>query len=256
MDPSFGPSHSKSVAPLKRLAKGRKARARGELVQIDTLFVNLAPDKPIKHFTAYDPIAKWTMGHVSTEATANAAKALLAKLLAAPLPVRGIQVDGGAEFMALFEEHCRTNGLELVVLPHKRPDLNGAVERAQFSWRYEFYASYDLPNRIAAPAPRRRLRPSLQSLQAPPGPWRQNSSRVSQRPQFADQYVVNSDSPFPPHPRGPILKTSPARAAMAINGHRNKSFGPGGGTRRLHPSPLERSGLRRGRNRFDGGSKG
>ena len=107
MDRSFGPSHSKSVAPLKRLAKGRKARARGELVQSDTLFVNLAPDKPIKHFTAYDPIAEWTMGHVSTEATANAAKALLAKLLAAPLPVRGIQVDGGAEFMALFEEHCR-----------------------------------------------------------------------------------------------------------------------------------------------------
>jgi putative transposase len=133
----------------QRLAKGRKARSPGELVQIDTLFVNLRPDKAIKHFTAYDPVAKWTIGHVSTEATANAAKALLAKLLAAaPFPVRGIQVDGGAEFMAVFEDHCRTNRLELVVLPPKRPDLNGAVERAQSSWRYEFYASYDLPNRI------------------------------------------------------------------------------------------------------------
>jgi transposase InsO family protein len=133
----------------QRLAKGRKARSPGELVQIDTLFVNLRPDKAIKHFTAYDPIAKWTLGHVSTEASANAAKALLAKLLAAaPFPVKGIQVDGGSEFMAAFEDHCRLNGLELVVLPPKRPDLNGAVERAQSSWRYEFYASYDLPNRI------------------------------------------------------------------------------------------------------------
>jgi putative transposase len=40
------------------------------------------------------------------------------------------------------------NGLELVVLPPKRPDLNGCVQRAQSSWRYEFYASYDLPNQI------------------------------------------------------------------------------------------------------------
>ena len=133
----------------QRLAKGRKATSPGELVQIDTLFVNLSPDKAIKHFTAYDPVAKWTIGHVATEASANAAKALLAKLIAAaPFPVQGVQVDGGSEFMAAFEDHCRTNGLELVVLPPKRPDLNDAVERAQSSWRYEFYASYDLPNRI------------------------------------------------------------------------------------------------------------
>jgi hypothetical protein len=29
-----------------------------------------------------------------------------------------------------------------------RPALNGCVERAQSSWRYEFYACYDLPARI------------------------------------------------------------------------------------------------------------
>ena len=50
--------------------------------------------------------------------------------------------------MSVFEHHCRDNGLELVVLPPKRPDLNGCVERAQSSWRYEFYASYDLPHRV------------------------------------------------------------------------------------------------------------
>ena len=50
--------------------------------------------------------------------------------------------------MSVFEDHCRIKGLELVVLPPKRPDLNGCVERAQSSWRYEFYASYELPHRI------------------------------------------------------------------------------------------------------------
>ena len=43
---------------------------------------------------------------------------------------------------------------------------------------------------------------------------------------------------------------------MAINGHRNKPYGPGGSTRRLHPSPFETRGLRRGRNRIDEGVKG
>ena len=133
----------------QRLAKGRKAKAPGELVQIDTLFVNIRPDRAIKHFTAYDPVAKWTIGHVATTASASAASNLLDKLIAsAPFTVRGVQVDGGSEFMSVFEDHCRDRGLELVVLPPKRPDLNGCVERAQSSWRYEFYASYDLPHRI------------------------------------------------------------------------------------------------------------
>ena len=114
----------------KRLAKGRKAQTPGELVQIDSLFVNLQPGQAIKHFTAYDPVAKWTVAHVATAASAGAASILLDKLLiSAPFKVKGIQVDGGSEFMAVFEDRCRDNGLELVVLPPKRPDLNGCVER-------------------------------------------------------------------------------------------------------------------------------
>lgn len=133
----------------RRLPKGLKPTRPGEIVQIDTLFVNVRPDTAIKHFTAYDPVAKWTVGRVATSATARSATALLDKLMAeAPFPVRGIQVDGGSEFRAEFEEACQTRGLALYVLPPKRPQLNGAVERAQGSWRYEFYACFDLPHRI------------------------------------------------------------------------------------------------------------
>ena len=57
-------------------------------------------------------------------------------------------MDGGSEFRAEFEEACQTRGLALFVLPPKRPQLNGAVERAQGSWRYEFYGCFDLPHRI------------------------------------------------------------------------------------------------------------
>src|SRR6185312_15320117 len=42
-----------------RLPKDLKADKPGGLVQLDTVFVNLTPTKAIKHFTAYDPVAKW-----------------------------------------------------------------------------------------------------------------------------------------------------------------------------------------------------
>jgi putative transposase len=133
----------------RRLPKGLKADKPGALVQIDTLFVNVRPDRAIKHFTAYDPVAKWTVGSVATRTTAQCASALLDKLIAeAPFKIEGIQVDGGSEFRADFETACQDKGLDLFVLPPKRPQLNGAVERNQGSWRYEFYACHDLPSRI------------------------------------------------------------------------------------------------------------
>ncbi|MGH7152822.1 MAG: integrase core domain-containing protein, partial [Acetobacteraceae bacterium] len=134
----------------RRLPKGTRPTRSGELVQIDTLFVNVAPETSIKHFTAYDPAAEWTLGLVARNATAGRATALLDKLIAeAPFPIRGVQVDGGSEFMAEFERTCAAKALTLFVLPPKRPQLNGAVERAQSSWRYEFYACTELPTRIA-----------------------------------------------------------------------------------------------------------
>ena len=66
-----------------------------------------------------------------------------------PFAVSALQVDGGSEFMAVFETACQAKGLALFVLPPKSPKLNGAVERANGSWRYEFYAVYDLPDTLA-----------------------------------------------------------------------------------------------------------
>lgn len=133
----------------RRLPKGLKPTSPGQLVQIDTVFVSLAPGKAVKHFTAYDPVAKWTVAGVASRATADLAAGFLDKVVAdMPFKVTGIQVDGGSEFMAGFEQACRTKNLDLFVLPPKRPQLNGAVERCNGAWRYEFYAVYDLPHHI------------------------------------------------------------------------------------------------------------
>lgn len=62
------------------------------------------------------------------ETSAGCAANLLDKVLAAfPFEVSGIQVDRISEFMAEFQRACHDKGLALVVLPPKRPQLNGPV---------------------------------------------------------------------------------------------------------------------------------
>ena len=182
-----------------RLPKGFKPDRPGGAVQIDTVFINLAPGKAIKHFTAYDPVAKWTVAKAANRATAQATSLFLDKVLAEmPFPVKAIQVDGGSEFKAEFEEACADKGLALYELPPKRPDLNGAVERCNGSWRYEFYGVYELPRyrRGAQPAARRLPAP-LQPPSAARRPGRRHPSRLSrQAPSPRDpavSYVLSPD---------------------------------------------------------------
>lgn len=58
---------------------------------------------------------------------------------ALPFPIRAVQVDGGSEFAAEFEQACQLRGLHLFVLPPRSPKLNGAVERANRTHTEEFY---------------------------------------------------------------------------------------------------------------------
>lgn len=157
-------SHARRWSPKRRFAmrlpKGLKSEAPGHIVQLDTVFITLEPGKSIKHFTAYDPAAKWTVGQAFNRATAAAAARFLDKLVRdMPVKPKAIQVDGGSEFMAEFEEACKAKGITLFVLPPKSPKLNGAVERCNGAWRYEFYETYDLPKTVEA------LNPILDSFQ-------------------------------------------------------------------------------------------
>src|SRR4051794_25331819 len=182
----------------KRLPKGMKPIRPGELVQIDTLFVNVAPDKAVKHFTAYDPVAKWTVALVAGRATALCAAALLDKLIAeAPFRVEGIQVDGGSEFRAEFED-ARAQPVPL------RPAAEAAPAQRPRRTRPRLVAIRVLRRRRSPvppqtpPAPHRRLRPSLQSHKAPPSSWRSHPSRVPLNHQPGDRPVshgLNSDRP-------------------------------------------------------------
>lgn len=112
----------------------------GDLVQLHTLDLRLAPNVVRKQFTARDTISRWEVIEVHGRATSTAATLFLDTLQRhLPFPLRALQVDGGSEFAALFEAACRQRGLRLFVLPPRSPKLNGQVERANRTHTEEFY---------------------------------------------------------------------------------------------------------------------
>jgi len=123
-----------------RKPKDYRVEEPGDLVEVDTLDVRPVPGVELKHFTARDVVARWDVLELHSRATAVTAAAFLERMLTEmPFPVKAIQVDGGSEFMAEFEETCQAKGLKLFALPPRSPKLNGSVERAQRTHTEEFY---------------------------------------------------------------------------------------------------------------------
>lgn len=134
-----------------RKPKDYQVKAPGELIQLDTLDIRPLPGVVLKHFTARDIISRWDVMDVYSRATASTAAHFLDKLEhRMPFSIKAIQVDGGSEFEAVFEEECRRRNIKLFVLPPRSPKLNGYVERAHRTHTEEFYevtgSSFDIPD--------------------------------------------------------------------------------------------------------------
>jgi len=112
----------------------------GDLVEIDTKEIRMRGGVILKHFSARDVVSRWDVVEVHRRATSLAAARFLDTLLERlPFPVRALQVDGGSEFAAEFEEACQQKELPLFVLPPKSPKLNAHVERSNRTHNEEFY---------------------------------------------------------------------------------------------------------------------
>lgn len=158
-------SRHKGIVRLKpkrpyaiRLKRGQKLKADspGQAIQIDHMSVPMAYGCVLKHFNAICTVSRWNTAEVYTRATAKTASDFIDKLInQSPFPIQKIQVDGGSEFMAEFEDACKKYKLELAVLAPKSPKLNGHVERINGTWRTDFYELYDLPTQLT------ELRPLL-----------------------------------------------------------------------------------------------
>ena len=147
----LGPAHRRG---LKRPYAVRKPKdyvvtQPGDLVQLDTLDIRPLPGVVLKHFTARDIVSRWDVIEIYSRATASTAAHFLDKVeRRAPFPLKAVQVDGGSEFEAVFEEECQRRNIKLFVLPPRSPKLNGHVERAHRTHTEEFYevieSSFDI----------------------------------------------------------------------------------------------------------------
>lgn len=125
-------------------------RAPGDLVQIDTMWVEVLPGLRRVHFTARDVVSRKDVLVAAGRMTSTiAAQVLQTALERFGFPVRAVQIDGGAEFQAVFEQVCQTLGIQLFVLPPRSPKLNGHVERAHRTHQEEFYDLVEIPESLA-----------------------------------------------------------------------------------------------------------
>ena len=139
-----------------RKPKEYQAKLPGDILQVDTLDLRPLPGIQLKHFTAYDAVARWHILSVGSQATATAAARFLDDIQTrSPFSVKAIQVDGGSEFQSFFELECQRRGIKLFVLPPRSPELNGGVERANRTHTEEFYEITDSTFELAD------LRPKL-----------------------------------------------------------------------------------------------
>lgn len=139
---------SRSYATAK--PKGYQPTAPGDLVQVDTTDLRPEPGVILKQFTTVDVVSRWSVPTIASNATATlAVRALSALIDRSPFPVRRIQVDRGSEFMAEFEVECKRRGIILFELPPHSPKLNGRVERANRTFKDEFYDCSSAPPTVA-----------------------------------------------------------------------------------------------------------
>lgn len=116
----------------------------GEMVQIDHMTVT-KNGITFKHFQAWERKSKYVYAKVYSNAKASNAKRFLIDFVKeTPFSIISIQVDGGSEFMAEFEDACEELKIPLFVLPPAKPTYNGGVERANRILREEFYAKPNL----------------------------------------------------------------------------------------------------------------
>lgn len=123
----------------------------GDLVQIDTMRLYPLPGVTRYHFSAIDVVSRFGVVGVRGVATAGTAKAFLGEVRArCPFPIKAIQIDGGSEFMAEFEQECQAWAVPLWVLPPHSPKLNGHVERMNRTFREEWWECYDGESDLSA----------------------------------------------------------------------------------------------------------
>ena len=124
-------------------ASGTPGRDWHAAIQVDHMTLS-GDGVTLKGFHAVAPGDRRFCGRMYSRANSGCAADFLRRLVGewGADAVCRIQVDGGSEFMGEFERACMQLGIELLVLPARRPQWNGLVERINRTVRTECWNHY------------------------------------------------------------------------------------------------------------------
>jgi len=126
--------------PKKRFPKGLRIASAGDIVQMDTKYVNLIGGKRIYQFTALDVLTKRrVLRYYSSLASRNGADFLRYCLKKFPFPIRAVQTDNGSEFLKYFDALSKELNIPHYFIYPRTPKQNTYVEASHLADKNEFY---------------------------------------------------------------------------------------------------------------------
>lgn len=127
-------------SPRKRFPKGLRISSAGDMIQMDTKYVNLIGGKRIYQFTALDVLTKRrVLRYYSSLASKNEADFLRYCLKKFPFPIKAIQTDNGSEFLKYFDTLCKELNIPHYFIYPRTPKQNTYVEVSHLADENEFY---------------------------------------------------------------------------------------------------------------------
>ena len=126
--------------PKKRFPKGMKIASFGDMIQMDTKYVNLVGGRRIYQFTAIDVLGKRrVLKYYSSLNSKNGANFLNYCLHRFPFSIKNVQTDNGPEFQKDFDGLCRELNLPHYYIYARTPKQNTYVEISHGADKREFY---------------------------------------------------------------------------------------------------------------------
>lgn len=129
-----------ALHPRVRFPRGFKISSPGDMVQMDTKYINLLGGRKIYQFTAIDVLTKQrVLRYYSSLTSRNGADFLKNCLTEFPFKIKAVQTDNGSEFLKEFNRLCEQKNLPHYFIYPRTPKQNTYVENSHGSDKKEFY---------------------------------------------------------------------------------------------------------------------
>ena len=129
-----------ALRPKARFPRGLRISQAGDMIQMDTKYINLPGGRKFFQFTAIDVLSKRRVLRVyPSESSRNGAHFLQECLLNFPFTIKAVQTDNGSTFQKEFDKLCKERGLLHYFIYPRTPKQNTYVEISHWADDREFY---------------------------------------------------------------------------------------------------------------------